>query len=416
MIVFGIFLVLIFILSLVSHRLKKTILTAPMIFTTAGIIVFLVIPELALVEVNNKTVLLLAELALAFTLFGDASRIQARSVWRDSQLPDRLLLIGMPLAILTGTVVALLVLTSLTLWEAAILAVILAPTDASLGASIATSPRVPDRIRKALNIESGLNDGLSVPFLMLFIALARVDSPLENTSWILYTLQVIGLGLLVGGVMGWGSGWLMGKAAHGGWTGEKAEQLGLLAVVVLTYFIAHEIGGNEFIAAFVAGLLVKVGFVDAGERMLDFSEAWGELLVYFVFFIFGAIAAPLLPAITFSVVVYAALSLTLVRMLPVAISMLGIKLQRSSVLFMGWFGPRGLASIVLGFVYLKEEANLPGEPLILLTVAATVLLSVFAHGISTAPAINRYGTIVEALTPGAPEFYNSTAENNVNVT
>jgi NhaP-type Na+/H+ or K+/H+ antiporter len=349
-------------------------------------------------------VLLLAELALAFTLFGDASRIQARSMWQDSQLPDRLLLIGMPLAILTGTVVALLVLTSLTFWEAAILAVILAPTDASLGASIATSPRVPDRIRKALNIESGLNDGLSVPFLMLFIALARVDSPLENTSWILYTLRVIGLGLLVGGVMGWGSGRLLGFAAHRGWTEEKAEQLGLLAVVVLTFFIAHEIGGNEFIAAFVAGLLVKVGFVDARERMLDFSEAWGELLVYFVFFIFGALAAPFLPAITFSVAVYAALSLTLVRMLPVAIAVLRIKLQRSSVLFLGWFGPRGLASVVLGLVYLKEQANLPGEPIILLTVAATVLLSVYAHGISTAPAIKRYGAIVESLPPEAPEF------------
>jgi len=404
MVVFGIFLGLIFILSLISHRLKKTILTAPMVFTSAGIIVFLIIPELALVEVNNKTVLLLAELALAFTLFGDASRIQARSVWRDSQLPDRLLLIGMPVTIFAGLIIGLLVFTSLTFWEAAILAVILAPTDASLGGAISTSPRVPDRIRKALNIESGLNDGLSVPFLMLFIALARVDSPLENTSWILYTLQVIGLGLLVGGVMGWGSGWLMSKAAQRGWTDEKAEQLGLLAVVVLVFFIAHEIGGNEFIAAFVAGLLVKVSFSDAGERMLDFSEAWGELLVYFVFFIFGAIAAPLLPTITFSVVVYAVLSLTLVRMLPVAVSMLGIKLQRSSVLFMGWFGPRGLASIVLGFVYLKEEANLPGESLILLTVAATVLLSVFAHGISTVPAIKQYGGDVDAFPSDAPEF------------
>ena len=412
MIVFGIFLVLIFILSLVSHRLKKTILSAPMIFTSAGIIVFLVIPELALVEVNNKTVLLLAELALAFTLFTDASRIQARSVLRDSQLPDRLLLIGMPLTIFAGLIIGLLVFTSLTFWEAAILAVILTPTDASLGAAIATSPRVPDRIRQALNIESGLNDGLSVPFLMLFIALARVDSPLENTSWILYTLQVIGLGLLVGGVMGWGSGWLMGIAARRGWTEEKAEQLGLLAVVVLTFFIAQQIGGNEFIAAFVAGLLVKVGFVDAGERLVDFNEAWGELLVYFVFFIFGAIAAPILPTITFSVVVYAALSLTLVRMLPVAVSMLGVGLQRSSVLIMGWFGPRGLTSIVLGFVYLKEEANLPGEPLILLTVAATVLLSVFAHGISTVPAINRYGAQVESLPPEAPEFNKPTSETS----
>ena len=412
MVIFGIFLVLIFVLSLISRRLKTTILSAPMIFTSAGILVVLVIPGLAEVEVHSKTVLMLAELALAFTLFTDASRIQARSVWRDSQLPDRLLLIGMPLTIFAGLIVGLLVFTTLTFWEAAILAVILAPTDASLGAAIATSKRVPDRIRKALNIESGLNDGLSVPFLMLFIALARVESPLENTSWILYTVQVIGLGLLVGGVMGWGSGWLMSIAARRGWTEEKAEQLGLLAVVGLVFFIAHEIGGNEFIAAFTAGLLVKVSFSDAGERMVDFNEAWGELLVYFVFFIFGAIAAPLLPMITFSVAVYAALSLTLVRMLPVAVSMLGVGLQRSSVLIMGWFGPRGLASIVLGLVYLKEKAHLPGEPIILLTVIATVLLSVFAHGISTVPAINRYGAVVESLPPEAPEFNKPTSETS----
>ena len=235
MVIFGIFLVLSFVLCLISRRLKSTILSAPMIFTSAGILVVLVIPGLAEVEVHSKTVLMLAELALAFTLFTDASRIQARSVWRDSQLPDRLLLIGMPLTIFAGLIVGLLVFTTLTFWEAAILAVILAPTDASLGAAIVTSKRVPDRIRQALNIESGLNDGLSVPFLMLFIALARVESPLENTSWILYTVQVIGLGLLVGGVMGWGSGWLMSIAARRGWTEEKAEQLGLLAVVVLTF-------------------------------------------------------------------------------------------------------------------------------------------------------------------------------------
>ena len=413
MVVFGIFLVLIFILSLVSRRLKKTILTAPMIFTSAGILVVLVIPELAQVEVKSKTILLLAELALAFTLFTDASRIRARSMWRDSQLPDRLLLIGMPLTIFAGLIIGLLVFTTLTFWEAAILAVILAPTDASLGAAIVTSKRVPARIRQALNIESGLNDGLSVPFLMLFVALAIVESPIENTSWILYTLQVIGLGMLVGGVRGWLSGWLMGIAARRGCTEEKADQLGLLAVIVLVFFIAQRAGGNEFIAAFTAGLLVKVGFVDAGERLGEFSEAWGELLVYFVFYIFGAIAAPLLPAITFSVGVYAALSLTLVRMLPVAVSMLGTGLQRSSVLIMGWFGPRGLASIVLGLVFLKEKAHLPGESIILLTVVATVLLSIFAHGISTATVINRYGAVVESLPPEAPEFNEPAAVSSV---
>lgn len=187
-----------------------------------------------------------------------------------------------------------------------------------------SSPRVPLRIRQALNVEAGLNDGLAVPFLMLFIGLARVDSPLQDRSWIGYALSQIGFGLLVGLVLGWVGGWLMGQAKRRRWTQEAFQQLCLLSLAVVAWYVADKIvGGNGFIAAFVAGLVVKIGFEDARERMGEFSEAWGQLLNLGVFFLFGTLTAPALGEFGAMVVLYAVLSLTVIRMLPVAMALQG---------------------------------------------------------------------------------------------
>ena len=398
MILLGVFLILVFLYSLISERALKTIVTAPIVFTTAGLIMAFSLPELAEVEVENKTILVIGEIALAVVLFADATRISLSKVRRESQLPGRLLGIGMPLAIVAGTVVAILLFTEFSLWEAAILATILAPTDASLGTAVVNSKRVPARIRQALNVESGLNDGLSVPLLMLFIALARVESSSQDTSWIIYTAQQIGFGLLVGVVIGYLGSWLVKHADRRGWITAGAQQLALLSLALLSWWLAEKVlHGNGFIAAFTAGAVVRLGFENAHERMIEFNEAWGDLLIYFVFYFFGMLAAGDLLDINLPMWVYAILSLTLARMLPVGIAMIRSRLHISSVLFLGWFGPRGLASIVLGLIFLAEKAHLAGESLIVMTVVATVLLSVFAHGISSAPAINLYARQVEKL-------------------
>ncbi|MFC2054829.1 cation:proton antiporter [Chloroflexota bacterium] len=404
MVVLGIFLTLVFLVSLVSKRAQKTIITAPMLFTLAGILVVLTFSEFSQVEIKGHSILMLAEITLAVVLFTDATRISLRQVNRESQLPARLLGIGMPLTILTGMVVAVLLFSDLTVWEAAILATILAPTDASLGAAVVNSRLVPARIRQALSVESGLNDGLSIPLLMLFIALAQVESPTHDTSWIVFTAQQIGFGLLVGLALGWVGGRLMANAERRSWMTKAAQQLALLALAVLSWGFAEKmIGGNGFIAAFVAGSMIKYSFDSAHERMADFDEAWGNLLTYFIFFLFGAIAAPFLGVISGLLWLYALLSLTLVRMLPVAIALIGARLQRASVLFLGWFGPRGLASIVLGLIFLEEKTNLAGEAIIQMALIATVLLSIFAHGISAYPAINKYAQQVQSMGPDAPE-------------
>jgi NhaP-type Na+/H+ or K+/H+ antiporter len=238
---------------------------------------------------------------------------------------------------------------------------------------------------------------------MLFIALARVGQPHGDQSWFVYLAQEIGLGILYGALFGLIGGWLMGQASKRKWMSAPTQQLALLSIAILAWAIIEVSAGNSFIGAFVVGLVIKIGYESAGEQMVEFSEVWGQLLNLFVFAVFGALTGPILGSFNALVVLYAVLSLTIARLLPVGISLIGSQLRPSSVLFMSWFGPRGLASIVLGLIYLKQEANLTGEPLISLAVTATVLLSVFAHGTSAAPAIKVYAGQVEKMDVAAPE-------------
>lgn len=387
MIVFAVFIALIFVTGLLTRRLETTIVTVPMIFTLAGVIVAFLAPGLTQIELRDPVVLLTTELALVLLLFTDGARIEVRDALGGASLPARLLGIGMPLTILAGAVVAVALFPGLGIWEAAILATILAPTDAGLGQVVVSSRLVPLRIRETLDIEAGLNDGLSVPLLMLFISLARADQSLHHLAWILFAVRLIGVGLLSGVVLGRVGGWLIAHAQRRGWTVQPARQLALLALAVLAWLAAEANGGNGFIAAFVAGLTVKTVFEHAGAHMTDFNEAWGDLLDSFVFMVFGTLAGLSLWQASATVVLYAVISLTAVRMIPVAIALLGTRLPVATVLFLGWFGPRGLASVVLGLVYLEQRAALPDEALIVLVVIVTVLCSVFAHGISAAPAI-----------------------------
>ncbi len=399
-----IFLILIFFFTLISKRIEKTILTAPIIFTVAGIGVYLITPQLAEVELHNHAVLLIAELTLALLLFSDATRIDTRKLLKETILPARLLGIGMPLTILAGAIVAILVFDGFPIWEAALLAVILAPTDASLGQVVVKSQLVPKPIREALNVEAGLNDGLSMPLFVLFVGLAAETDPFLPGDWLLYTAEQILFGLLTGIILGWLGGWLIGETGNRGWIDKSLQQLGLLALALLCYGGAGLIGGNGFIAAFTGGLLVKRGFEDAHFHTNEFSEVWGQLLNYFVFFIFGMMAVRLLPQFDGATLIFAVLSLTIVRMLPVAVAMIRTRLRPASVLFMGWFGPRGLASIVLGLIFLEQEVELGFETTIVRAVGATVLISILAHGMSALPGIRWYSRRIEGLDETAPEL------------
>ena len=395
---------LIFFYSLLSHRLERTIITGQMIFTAAGIAFYFIAPDQFPERFQVKPILVLMEIALAVVLFTDGTRIKITELIGSATLPGRLLVIGMPLIILAGTTAAALMFTDLSIWEAGILGAILAPTDAGLGHAVMSSKRVPVRIRRALNVEAGLNDGLAIPFLMLFIALARVDQPLTDRSWIVYLLQEVGLGILLGLLFGWVGGWLMGQANKHHWMSSPLRQLALLSIAVLSWVVIDVSPGNGLIYPIMLKCPAPLSYESAGEQMVEFSEVWGQMLNLFVFTVFGTLVGPILGNFGALAGLYAVLSLTLVRIIPVGISLVRARLQRSTVLFMGWFGPRGLASIVLGLIFLKQEANLPSENLITWIVTATVLLSVFVHGISAALGISLYARQVEKMDADAPEL------------
>ena len=403
MMLLAIFIGLVFLYSLVSGRIERTILTAPIVFTAAGLVVYLVTSEFGVHEGNQEVFLRLAEVGLVLLLFTDASRTDLRVLRDIRNLPVRLLSTGMLLTLLLGTLGALVIFRQLSIWEAGILAAILAPTDAGLGQIIVNSPRVPMKIRQALNVEAGLNDGLSVPFLLFFIALAGASTSGHGGSLPRFILEQLGYGTLAGGVIGLAGGWLLGWAHRKKAVLESWSQLGVVAVPLLCLLASEAVGASMFIAAFVAGLVVQVGFKQAGKHSVDFTEEWGQIINLSVFFLFGLLVARNWQSFSPAHLLYAILSLTLVRMVPVAIALAGTKLSRSTVVFMGWFGPRGLASIVLGLVYLEQRANHPGESTIRLAAMLTVLISIFAHGLSARPGINMYARSIAKLSSRAPE-------------
>jgi sodium/hydrogen antiporter len=390
--------------ALASRRLEASVVSAPLVFVAAGIVAGPDVLGLVELDVTQGTAFHVAELALALVLFADAARIDLRSLRGNASLPGRLLGIGMPATIALGMAAGALLLTELEFWEAAIVAAVLAPTDAALGRAVVSSPVVPHRVRQALNVESGLNDGLSVPFLALFIAIAAEQTVPEARDWLGFAAEQIGLGTLIGVAVGGVGGWLVERASGRGLMTGVFEQLAVLALAVLAFLLADEAGGNGFIAAFVGGLAAGRIGKTCGERILEFTEEQGQLLSLAVFFMFGVAALGFLDDASSGIVLYAALSLTLVRMAPVALAVAGMGFRPSSVAFMGWFGPRGLASIILALVVAEEEPELPALGAILAAMTVTVLASVALHGLSARPFVRAYAGEVERLPAGAPEL------------
>jgi len=401
----AVFITVVFLYSLVSRRLEQTVITAPIVFSAAGALMLLLPSAAQELAIDRKSFLLIAEIGLVMTLFTDAARVAPRLLEKNGGLPVRLLTVGMLLTIALGAVGAMVILGGLSWWEAGIIAAILAPTDAGLGQVIVASDRVPQRIREALNVEAGLNDGLSVPFLMFFIALAAAQHSGGDVTGVLgrFLREQLGYGALIGVVIGLAGGYLLEASRRREWITPPLIQLGVVALPLLCVIASEATHASMFIAAFVAGLAARVGFSKVGQHSIEFTEDWGQLFNFFVFFLFGVLVAREWNNFTPAVLLYAVASLTLVRMVPVAIAFAGTGLSRTTVLFVGWFGPRGLASIVLGLMFLEHEADLPGEPTIRLTVMATVLLSIIAHGLSAKPGIDLYARKIAALGARAPE-------------
>jgi NhaP-type Na+/H+ or K+/H+ antiporter len=375
----------------VSRRLSGTPITPAILFVSIGLLVGPTVLDAVDIPSTSSTVRALAEATLALVLFSDASRIDLGKLRREISLPVRLLGIGLPLTIACGALAAAVIFGELTFWEAAILGVILAPTDAALGQAVVTEPRVPGRIRQGLNVESGLNDGICVPLLFAAVAAADVESHIsEGRTGMTLLVEEVGYGV-VGGVA---AGVLIGAIVlyagrrdliDGAW-----RQVIPAAGAALAYGTADALGGSGFIAAFVAGMVFRSVIKRDPEEMNRLTEEVGSVLNGVTFVLFGAILlGPALGELSWELALYAVLSLTVVRIVPVAIAMLGSHARRPTLAFMGWFGPRGLASIVFAVIVI-EESRLPHEDLLVLAIYLTVGLSVFAHGLTAAPLAKRY--------------------------
>jgi len=383
----------------ISRRIQNTILTLPMVYTLFGILLGGLVLDVIPLTPENTIVELIAELTLVIVLATDASRIDVRALFKDHNLPLRLLGIGLPLTMIFGTIAAVLIFTDLSFWEAAILGVILTPTDASLGQSVVSNPKVPVRIRQTLNIESGLNDGIAMPFLLLAIAIAESEVIYSKPSeFLLSVLVQIALGIAAGILIGYLAVKFLQWGQRSGWMSRNYQKISSLALILLAYGSAEVIGGNGFIAAFCFGL-ASSNFIskEETEDLYEYAETEVTVLMLLTFMLFGAVMLPpAIEAISPEIVLYAVLSLTLVRILSVAISMIREKVRPITTLFMGWFGPRGIASILYVFIVL-ESRSLPGLELIYSVAMITVLFSIFAHGITAAPAADKYGRRISEL-------------------
>jgi NhaP-type Na+/H+ or K+/H+ antiporter len=397
--------------AMIASKLDRWWITGPMVFVAAGTVLgpggLAVLP----VALGDETVLTITELTLALLLFADASTVRLRDVEGDSGLPRRLLFAGLPLTIATGALLAYLVFPAVGWAAAALVATILAPTDAALGLAVVTNKAVPVRIRRALNVESGLNDGIATPFVTLFVAAVAAEEALGGTAWGWEAVKQVGLAIVAAIVVGYLGGWLLSVAVARGWTSDVSEQIAILAMALLSYEGSVAIGGNGFIAAFVGGLLFGAATRGRLRAPVQFTETLGLAASFLVWSLFGALFVGALLTQDFAVrpIVYAVLSLTVIRMVPVAIALFGTRLRPATVAFMGWFGPRGLASVVFLLIALEEIEHAGDGSLLVAAVTWTILLSVVAHGVSASGlaaaygrSIRRAGEVAETMPAGEP--------------
>ncbi|MBM7509728.1 cation:proton antiporter [Nocardioides salarius] len=368
--------------ALVSSRLSLSPVTAPMVFTGVGLLAGAA--GLVDLELDGEVVTVLVEVTLTLVLFTDAIRIDLRELRRHLGLPVRLLGVGLPLTILAGTLAGALLLPGLGLVGAALLAAVLAPTDAALGLAVVSDRRLPVRIRQAVNVESGLNDGIALPVVTVLLAVAVADGAAGagTDGWWSLALAQVGAGVGAGAVAGLVGGWLLDRRSRAGAVEGVYRQLAALGVVAAAYAGAVLLGGNGFIAAFTAGL--AFGHVARGHcaHVQDFTEDEGELLTVTTFLVFGAVlVGPVLDEVTWRSAAYAVCSLTVVRLLPVLVALAGSRTLLETRLFLGWFGPRGLASILFALLVVEEAGGPTGEA-VFEVACLTVLLSVALHGLS----------------------------------
>lgn len=376
-----------------SKLSSKSIISAPMVFVAVGVLVSFLNIELLAEGPKAGYVKVLAELTLILVLFIDASTINLKRLIIDRSLPTRLLGIGLPITMALGALIAIPLFPDQPVWLLLLMAFILSPTDAALGQAVVTGVQVPQRIRQTINVESGLNDGIALPPILVCLAVlsGEAGEGLDTTYWLGFVARQFVFGPLIGGLVGWGCGRLVEIASQKGWMNHIYQMLASLAIAILAYSLAELLHGNGFIAAYFAGLFLGVKTESIKERIQEFGEAQSQIMVLFIFLLFGMLLVPVsFPYWDWKALIYAVLSLTVIRMVPVAISLIGSGLDQKTIWFIGWFGPRGIASVLyllMAVIMLGKE----GYERIISVITLTVLLSIFLHGVTAVPYSRMFG-------------------------
>ncbi|MDA8870083.1 cation:proton antiporter [Rhizobiaceae bacterium] len=371
--------------ALVAKSVSRSFVTAPILALFFGCL--LASLELAPTKITQEHLHTVAEVALIMLLFLDAAKTDVPGLIRRHAWPARALLFGMPLAFLGGAVVLFLLLPQSPLPVVLLIAAILVPTDAALGQSVVQSDAVPERLRRAIVVESGLNDGIALPAVLMFAAFAAVSAEAPPMGWPLYGLMQITVGPLVGAALGYAAGRAFLVAQEKGTTSERYEGIAVLGLAFFAYFLATMLGGNGFIAAFVCG--IGFGWI-VGDRcsfIFEFTENEGQLLSWSAFFLIGALLVPdAIAALDGAMLAAILLSLLVVRPLAIALSLIGTDADVKARLFIGWFGPRGLATALFAML-VAEHLDTEVADYVLHFATNAVWISALLHGVSTGPFI-----------------------------
>jgi len=384
----------------ISKALTAINISGPMFFAGIGLLISPLGLGVSHVAVNAEFVTIIVEIALVLVLFSDAALLDLKLLRQSWQLPARLLLIGLPITIIAGTYTAQLIFPNEPAIYMLLLALLLTPTDAALGKAVVSDPNVPKKIRSTINVESGLNDGIIFPLVITVVAMitsGHTDASAGSSPWFGYVLKQVCFGAIVGASVGYIGAKLSILSVNKNWMVGSYKNLIPIALAILSFYLAEYFHGNGFIAAFFAGLLVGNTSIQAREHIEDFAESEGELLVLISFFLFGLAFVPqVIDHVTVNVCLFAFLSLTFLRMLPVMFALFGAKLDGkklslSTLTFVAWFGPRGIASILYVLIVAHEIGEVSGFETIYATVMMTVFMSIIAHGLSAQPLANWYG-------------------------
>ena len=372
--------------GLFSRILAKYNISGPMIFTIVGVLISPLVFGDKQMHANAESVQILAEITLIVVLFSDAAALNLQQLKAHWRLPVRLLFVALPVTIILATLTAMWFYPSEPVLYALLLALILAPTDAALGKIVVSDERIPSTVRNTINVESGLNDGIVFPVLLTVLTMIASNSTTAESGWMAYIAQQIAFGAVAGAFAGWVGAAVMKKALDKEWILHQYSNLAPIALAILSFYFAEHFGGNGYIAAFFSGLFLGNSSEILREHVENFAESEGELFIMVSFLIFGMVFIPTsLPYWDLKAFAFALLSLTLLRMVPVVLSFGFFKIDFATRLFYGWFGPRGIASILYILVAIHQIGSFKGHEPIIAVASLTILLSIFLHGLSAQP-------------------------------